>query len=237
MVRLLTGNTKRGGVAMMLALDLPERPHIIIQDRVWNRINKDAMRKALEFHHKEHMPRHFKRDARSRYRYTPRKPNYVKHKQNRFKQGGLDLVYTGATRDQILKPQGWNALRVGGTAVARTLKGTLQYRFSFADKIRAHHLANSVRFHSDPLAKRNELRKNARRNRARRQEATTQRVRVTIEHMRRELMAMTPDEAEAIRDVYQRAVFDAIEALPKKRRKLKAGGTEKSFLSLVGSGG
>lgn len=205
---------------MSLMVELPERPVEISSPRVWNKINRDAMLFALAYHHRKHMPRHFDRDARSRYRYTPRQPGYVRSKQKRFKKGGLDLVFTGATRDSIVKPAGWKSRRIGGTAVGGNLKGTLEYRFSFADKLREHFARKfAAPAGLDARQKRKFL--NRKRDAVKEQQKARGKVRVTIEHMRRELMAMTTEEVAAIAEVYRKEVFRGIAAVPQKRKRLK----------------
>jgi len=99
-----------------------------ISDRRHNQFAKIAMRKVMERHHAEHVPRHFKRENARLYDHLPRKPKYVRYKQRRWGQGGMDLVKRGRTRQWMTSAY---KLSVGGTAVARTLNATLKLTFPF----------------------------------------------------------------------------------------------------------
>lgn len=108
-------------------IDVPERPKDLAK-RYHNKYAKDAARYMMERHHAEHIPLHFKRSARSRYGYAARDPKYVRMKQRRWRQGGLDLVKTGRTRREMISQY---KLKLGGNAVAGTLTATLILRFPF----------------------------------------------------------------------------------------------------------
>lgn len=99
-----------------------------ISDRRHNQITKIAFRKILERHHEEHIPRHFQRDNRRRYNHLPRKEKYVRYKQRRWGQGGMDLVKRGRTRQWMTSAY---KMKIGGTAVARDITATLILKFPF----------------------------------------------------------------------------------------------------------
>lgn len=101
-----------------------------ISDRRHNQFAKQAMRYALERYHedKRGFPRHFKREGRRLYDYDARDVKYVRAKQKRYKTGGLDMVKTGRTRRWMLAAR---RISVGGTAIGKTLTGTLKLRFPF----------------------------------------------------------------------------------------------------------
>lgn len=112
---------------IIFTLDVPTRPADLAK-RWHNKYAKEAARYMIERHHEENVPKHFKRSARSRYGYRPRDPKYVRKKQRRWKQGGMDLVKTGRTRRYMTNQY---KLRLGGTADKGTLTATLILRFPF----------------------------------------------------------------------------------------------------------
>lgn len=92
-------------------------PRLYVRDH--NRFVREAYRKAAEFHHKEHIPRHFEKFAGAKYGYAkrrsrvwvgifeaigkspwrpgePRKGSYQEYKD---RLGLPPLVFTGASRD------------------------------------------------------------------------------------------------------------------------------------------
>lgn len=222
MAELLSKSTRGGGFKMALLIDLPERPAQIAQDRVWNKINKDAMKVALMHHHNTHMPRHFKRDARQRYSHKERNAKYKAWKKRKF--GSLiDLVMSGSTRDKITKAGGYDRITIGGAAVGgqKDLVGKLVYTFGFNDKLKAFYLSKKVRFHNDPVTR------DPREQWRRRQKAVARTIgpRVSLQDMRAELMKMTPDEVKIIAEVFRKEVFRLIEALPQRRRKVRTKST------------
>ncbi len=99
-----------------------------ISDRRHNQFAKVAMRKTMERHHEEHIPRHFRRENTKLYDHKPRKPQYVRYKQRRWGQGGMDLVKRGRTRQWMTSAY---KLTVGGSASDRTLNATLKLTFPF----------------------------------------------------------------------------------------------------------
>lgn len=102
--------------------DIPERQH--------NVFAKQALRETLERYHRDRnaFPRKFKRGNRQLYGFQPRQEAYVKYKQKRWRQGGMDMVKRGRTRAWMNMAY---KLRLGGTAVAKTLSATLVTTFPF----------------------------------------------------------------------------------------------------------
>jgi len=111
-------------------LTIPTRAEDMVQ-RVHNKIAKAALKHIIVLHHLRNIPRHFKRDARSRYGYAPRNPKYIRYKQRRYGQGGMDLVKTGASRTSMLATP--PKIRMSGAAEGgkKGLSGTLWLRFAF----------------------------------------------------------------------------------------------------------
>lgn len=77
--------------------------------RAWRRITKAAHELAGKLWHALMLPKHFKRMARSRYGYQPRKERYKARKARQQRHGLIegfgdqDLVYTGKLRDMALR--------------------------------------------------------------------------------------------------------------------------------------
>jgi len=115
---------------MEFEISMPTRAEdMVLRDH--NRIAKAALKYVLVTHHGRNLPRHFKRDARSRYGYAPRNQKYIRWKQKRYGQGGMDLVKTGDSRREILKSP--PKIRMSGAAEGgkKDLSGTLLLRFAF----------------------------------------------------------------------------------------------------------
>lgn len=110
-------------------LDVPDWPDDLAK-RDHNRFVKAAVRKAMQYHLDKHIPIHFQRRAHSRYHYAQRDPKYIRSKQRRYHTGGMDLVKTGKSRQEL--PRGAK-ITVGGSAVGgkRGIVGTLRMRFPF----------------------------------------------------------------------------------------------------------
>lgn len=119
----------RGIVAIHIDLEIPKRPSEITQERIHNRIVKDALRHALELHHKNRLPRHFKSGAHARYGYKTRGKAYNEKKRQATGKA-IDLVLSGASRDNILAHK---QIVMGGAAESskKALEGTLVVRFAF----------------------------------------------------------------------------------------------------------
>lgn len=110
-------------------LDVPTWPEEL-QARFHNKFVRAAIKKMAAYHLKEHIPIHFQRRAAKRYGYQPRHPKYIRYKQRRWRQGGMDLVKTGASRRDMAKGA---KIQIGGAAVEakRQLSLTIKMRFAF----------------------------------------------------------------------------------------------------------
>ena len=79
-----------------------------LSTRGWKEVLRNSLRAAAEYWHAEILPLHFKRAARGKYGYQPRKDRYQKQKINALRKGKavdtVDLVYSGQARDSALKP-------------------------------------------------------------------------------------------------------------------------------------
>jgi len=75
--------------------------------RGWSEVQRAAMRAAAEHWHASMLPRHFEQNARARYGYQPRTPGYQESKVRAVMRGkargGMDLVFSGLTRDSAMK--------------------------------------------------------------------------------------------------------------------------------------
>lgn len=111
-------------------LGVPTRAEDMVL-RTHNRFAKEALRHVLVTHHARNIPKHFQRDARSRYGYKPRHPKYVRWKQQALRTGGLDLVKSGQSRTNMLRAPA--SIRMSGSAEGgkKELSGKLLLRFSF----------------------------------------------------------------------------------------------------------
>lgn len=112
------------------SLSVPTRAEDMVLRR-HNKFAKDALREVLVDHHADTLPRHFRREAHSRYGYAPRHPKYIRWKQKTFNTGGLDLVKTGESRKSMLATP--PTIRMSGSAEGgkKELSGKLLLRFSF----------------------------------------------------------------------------------------------------------
>lgn len=115
---------------MEFDIQIPTRAEDMVL-RNHNRFAKAALRHVLETHHSRNIPKHFKRDARSRYGYAPRNPKYVRYKQKRYRQGGMDLVKTGASRDRMLQKPPKITMSGAAEGGKKSLSGSLRLRFAF----------------------------------------------------------------------------------------------------------
>jgi len=114
---------------MNVTMTVPSRPADMAA-RLHNKFAKEALRETLQSHHRRTFRGRFEPAARSKYDHAPRSPRYVKHKKNKFGHT-IDLVYTGATRREFVKPG--HPVRIGGTAAGGTLVGRMIFKFPFAD--------------------------------------------------------------------------------------------------------
>jgi hypothetical protein len=109
-------------------IDVPERSADLAR-RWHNKYAKEALRETIEkWHgHERGFKKHYRRDARQRYRHWPRTPRYLKYKQRKFKST-VDQVLTGRSRRKMTSE--WR-IRLGGSAEGKNLSGTLILRFPF----------------------------------------------------------------------------------------------------------
>lgn len=106
-------------------IDMPEWDEDVSK-RNYNKFAKEALLETLEKYHeqKEGFEKHFRRDARQRYRHWPRSPKYKKWKQ---RHGSLiDLVKTGASKERMLSQR---KIQIGGSGANGDLRGKLTVWF------------------------------------------------------------------------------------------------------------
>lgn len=194
-------------VNMRLWMNIPKKPEKIAQAQIWNAMVKNSVRDALVFHHQNHIPRHFKRDARTRYNHKPRNEKYKAWKKRRF-GSIIDLVMTGSTRDKMTKANGYDRIVIGGAALGgkKDLQGKLSYTFGFNNKIVAFYKAQKAAKTRDPRARRSGA------------SAAKSRRGVTLRDMRAELQTITADEAESLRKVFETALWGRVDAYKAGRK-------------------
>jgi len=75
--------------------------------RGWKEVQRAAMQAAAEHWHAAMLPLHFEQNARARYEYQPRTAGYQRSKVRSVMRGkargGMDLVFSGLTRDSAMK--------------------------------------------------------------------------------------------------------------------------------------
>lgn len=111
-------------------IDMPEWDPDVSK-RNYNKFAKQALRQTLEKYHenKEGFEKHFRRDARQRYRHFPRSPGYKKWKQ---RHGSLiDLIKTGASQERMLSQR---QITIGGSGANSDLRGRLRVWFKASMK-------------------------------------------------------------------------------------------------------
>lgn len=204
----------RNKVDMRLWMDIPKRPEEIGQARIWNKMVKDSLRETLAYHHNKHMPRHFRREARERYSHKPRSEKYKAWKKKRF--GSItDLVMTGSTKQKLTRANGFDKIQIGGAAEGgkKALAGKLIYTFGFNDKL--------VEFYRSQKGNRTRDRRAQRAaSRGGRFAAVAGGHRVTLRDMRAELQKITPDEADALRGVFEQALWGRVESYKAGRKRV-----------------
>lgn len=104
---------------------LPKNPSR--KQRVWIR---EAVTAAADYHHKHHIPKHFKAGAKTRYDYPMRSKRWQERKK-KLGRGTLPLVFTGTTQQEIT---GSRQIRATSTRGARlimraSLRGLTSGRF------------------------------------------------------------------------------------------------------------
>jgi hypothetical protein len=95
------------------------RPH--------NQAARTAMERTLVFHHKHHMPAHFRLDARHRYRHQERSKSWKAFKKKAYRSI-IDLVARGKLKSSI---NAASTIRISGSITGGTLMGTLVMRAPF----------------------------------------------------------------------------------------------------------
>jgi hypothetical protein len=190
-------------VAFRLFIEVPTRPAEVAK-RHHNRFAKVAMREVLEYHHKHHIPLHYKGESsKTRYNYHPRSPAYERAKQRKYHHK-YPLVYSGDTAKMHKRPGGYKSLRVGGAAEGgkRAIQGILEYVFSFTAKVAAH---MRQKFQAASGKGKSAAARMRAENRKQRRTMLLQDARrrgVTIGQMRKELEQMHPDEVRKLAEVY-----------------------------------
>jgi hypothetical protein len=123
---------KRGGKQLFsVFLDVPTRPEDIAK-RHHNRFAKESMQSALLNFHHYLFPKRFDPGLQSAYVKNPRTVKYQRRKLNKYGHNTA-LVYTGATKDQMTSPFGFESLRISGSAEGgkKDIGGRITYRFKF----------------------------------------------------------------------------------------------------------
>lgn len=227
MANQLISFSSRGKSNMRLFVDLPQRPEQLAGvrgQRSHNRFVKTAMRAALQYHHTNHIPLHFRLNARNIYGYMERKAPYKKAKLKKHRSI-RDLVYSGATEKAWTTGQGYKALRVGGQAdeaAGKPLTGTLVYQWSWTERVRQHMAKKfeSIKFNANA----SDTEKSAKRIIRRQMQGALDRVRakagVTIAQMTREASIMIPAERTKVADVLFNEYWKQVEGLKPPRKRV-----------------
>jgi hypothetical protein len=152
--------------------------------RMHNRTAKDALREQGMHHWKARIPGHFTRSAHGKYGYQARSQRYMRIKARRY-HSATDLVKFGRLKmDLINTPP---VIRIGGKAAddegnGAGLKLTLTMPFHVGDKAATHYSELARKFGRGAV-------------RAAKRDAA-KRTGVTIAQMRKEIAAITTDEAK-----------------------------------------
>jgi hypothetical protein len=153
--------------------------------RMHNKAAKEALREQGMFHWKNRIPLHFLRSAHTKYGYAARSAKYIRIKQRRWRQGGMDLVKTGHLRNDMLHTP--PVIRIGGKASDENgdggdLKLKLVLPFHVGDKAQLHYMQLREAFGKGAVkaAKRDAAKKTG----------------VSIAQMRKEIAAITADEGK-----------------------------------------
>lgn len=205
--------TGKKGPQMRLFMEIPTRPAEIAQPRVWNKMVKDSVRKALMYHHNNHMPLHFLPAAKGKYGHKTRSEKYRAYKARRWRSN-VDLVMTGRTRAVMTKHSAPQKIQVGGAAEGgkKPIAGKLIYVFGFNAELVAFYKAQKAGKTRDPTA--------ARAGGVRIRIVNPNRV--TMADMKKELQTITEDEATALQTVFADDLMAQIEAYKSKRKRIRA---------------
>lgn len=95
--------------------------------RLHKKISRDVMKAVLMEHHQQRIPRHFDRDASSRYQYQERTDATKRIKQSRYHHN-VDLVQSGRTKRSMVNS--FPRVRITGDAT-KVLEGHMRYNFPF----------------------------------------------------------------------------------------------------------
>lgn len=155
--------------------------------RLHNRCAKEALREQGTYHWQKRLPQHFLRSAHARYGYQGRSPKYMRIKARRW-HSATDLVKTGHLKSDVLNTP--PVIRIGGKASdddgnAGGLKLTLTLPFHPGTKANAGYAELALAYGSGAVHA-------AKKNAARR---AAYMIGVSIQQMRKELAAITDDEA------------------------------------------
>lgn len=143
------GTLSREGVASLNAASAPNLPQLdwskLLPNFVWvievperaadlarryhNQYAKEALRETIEQWHDspKGFPKHFKRDARQRYRHFKRDEKYKRMKARKY-HSTVDLIKTGRTQRRM---ESQYKLRLGGSATGGNLSVNLILSFPF----------------------------------------------------------------------------------------------------------
>jgi hypothetical protein len=189
-------------------------PEPLLDDRAFlrlhNRIAKQALTSEAIFHWATRIPKHFQSGAASKYGYQERKPAYNLIKKRRY--GTVQpLVRTGETRDTLKRDM--PEYRIGGRAAESDgstgqLRLTMTMRLPFGTSAQEA-VAKAVRegkYKSGSHV------------------SGDNRPGVTIDQMKREIAAITLDEAKDIAASfgrrYQKLLTVALKSRPKLRKRI-----------------
>lgn len=190
---------------LSLELHIPTRPYDMAQKRVWNRIVRQAITKALEKHDRERIDKHFQPDAHSRYGYKDRKETYKRWKLRRYNRD-QDLVKTGRSRKRMKHEK---QIIIGGAAEGgkKGIQGRLRKKFDFTqtEQFKRSQKKRFVRRGKDWYDRSEGMRKAG----------------VTIADMKREIQAFTQDERRAFAEDFFEECFRGYNEWKGQRQRIR----------------
>ena len=143
-------------------------------DRVHSAAGKQAMRDVLEDHHRVRIPEHFKRPAHAKYHYQSRQRPYVIRKMRMYgTRAGTDLIRTGHLEAVVTSA---HSITVSGRLTGYNTAGSIDKRAmgpGLLGTLRMPWPIPESRDQQDPR-------------------------RVTIEEMKAEIKAVTPEEEQTM---------------------------------------
>jgi hypothetical protein len=118
-----------------VTLSVPD-PRLFIRDH--NRAIRTANEEAAAYHHKEHMPDHFKMVGYSKYKLDKRTAAYAKRKHRKYNHA-LPNVLTGNTRREMLQNRTIRATPKGARLTMKIplVGGSGQFRLRRGMKLRS----------------------------------------------------------------------------------------------------